>query len=74
MMSYEVVLLKERPSGILNRRSEDAEYTQGKKDDTWEITRGFPSEEEEGSMIGSRTHVLSNQALPLNCNNEKELN
>lgn len=33
-------LLKERPCGILDRQSEEAEYIQGKKVDTWDITRG----------------------------------
>ena len=39
-MGYGVVLLKERRSEILNRQSGEVEYKQGKKDGTWEITRG----------------------------------
>lgn len=73
-----MVLLKERPSGILDRRLEEAEYKQGKRDDTWDIARGsFPSEGEEERAVHSMmgfTHALSNQALSVSCNNEKELN
>ena len=70
-----MVLPKEQPCGTLDSQLEEAEYIQGKKDDTWDITRGkFPSEKERAvrSMIWF-THVLSNHALSLSCDNEMEL-
>ena len=36
-----MVLLKEPPCAILDRQSEGVAGLQAKKDDTWEITRGF---------------------------------
>ena len=73
-MSYQVVLLKERPHGILDRDSNEAEYRQGKKEDTWDITRGIIQVRKRAvrSMIWF-THVLSNQALSLSCINEMGL-
>ena len=70
-----MVLLKERPHGILDRYSEEAEYEQGNKEVTWDITRGniqVRKKRAVRSMIRF-THVLSNQALSLSCNNELEL-
>ena len=71
-----MVPLKELPHGILDRDSEEAEFNQGNKEITWDVTRGNIQVRKKRvvrSMIWF-THVLSNQALSLNCNNEMELN
>jgi len=69
-----VVLLKERLRGILDRQSEEAECIQGKKEDTWDITRGN-FQVRRGSAQIWFTHVLSNKALRLCCrNNQRGLN
>ena len=70
-----VGLPKERQSGILDRQLGEAEYIQGKKEDTWNITRGnFQVRKKRAvrSMIWF-THVLSNQTDSLACSNQKEV-